>query len=120
MANPNKIFLEKLCEWLNLQGCLLTTLDGEAVDSNFSADLKIDDAAPPAAIIAQLFNDLVNPCKYTHPEMLVLDGHKEKVICVPVKPLNQLLFLFAQTDVNIGMIRMVLQESLEALTAKKE
>jgi predicted regulator of Ras-like GTPase activity (Roadblock/LC7/MglB family) len=111
------MLLEQLCIKLKLHGALLTTYDGETVESRFNETLAADDAAPLAAVVVRLFDALVRQCQHTFPEMLIMDGQKgsmDKIICIPVKAQEQILFLFAQGDVNVGMIRIVLQDILKS------
>ena len=109
------MFLEQFCAKLKLYGALLTTYDGEIVDSQLSETLSADDAVLPVDIIVRLFDELVRECQYTFPDMLIMDGEKgimDKIICTPVKNHDQILFLFAQGNINVGMIRIVLEDFL--------
>lgn len=111
------MFLEQFCAKLKLYGALLTTYDGEIVDSHFSGALSADDTVLPVDIIVRLFDELVRECQYTFPEMLIMEGEEgimDKLICTPVKDHDQILFLFAQGDINVGMIRIVLEDFLTA------
>ncbi|MCI5117699.1 MAG: hypothetical protein D3913_06995 [Candidatus Electrothrix sp. LOE1_4_5] len=111
------MLLEQLCVKLKLHGALMTTYDGEIVDMRFHGLLSDEDTVPLAQVIVRMFDVLVRECQYTFPEMLIMDGQEgrmDKIICIPVKTYEQILFLFGQKDVNVGMIRIVLQDLLKA------
>ena len=108
--------LEQLCAKLNLRGALLATFDGQPVASWFDDGLELHDVFQVTALIIQLFTDLAEKCQYACPEMMMMEGAEgktDKIICLPVKTGGQILFLFAKDNVNMGMIRLMLQDALE-------
>jgi predicted regulator of Ras-like GTPase activity (Roadblock/LC7/MglB family) len=107
--------LEKLSQTTGVIGCFITGLDGLVVASKIRSDKDQDLLAATTADLFRSLGSAFEKLDDGKTVLLTIERTNDKIFIYPLENMETILVVLSEPKINLGLIRMELQEALKKL-----
>ncbi len=116
MAGKQEVFdkiLERLDDIQGALGCAIVSRDGTIVASRIDKKYSPDKIAALSSQVVTQLTEICNSLNFGDLDNMILEGDNGKLGLIKAEKGGFFIFLIGNTEMNIGMARMSLQEAVD-------
>ena len=96
------------------QGTMIVSKTGEVIAANIGKGFSQDKISALASDAVNVVNKVTAELNYGTPETMVIESSRGKFATIAAEKAGAFLIVIGSEDMNVGMLKMTLQEAIES------